>query len=322
MEQYLSAKRIVDKRFSKEDSFYSLYVLALFGLLQKYPNDRKAIHDLFQRLDIFIEDESIPDIMRNHDMDVSLFFEEDEVNSNFCATYGLSSRGDSLEFDEDGEVSKVEEKPFIICSSKDCSPTDLLHIFVHEFNHLIKSYHNGFGIEKRKDFSGYFIRSGINIYRCYYKKNEDMLYEEDYFSTMDEVLNVLQTTDIVTYVLLLDGIVPDPEIQKKIDSLDKEALLQDFGYNSGVQLIRPLWKNDFFQSLVEANIVTGNIAEIIDGFDFLLEPKAFEKLCDALDELDELESKGQKGTRLLQVKKYISSIVDRYNKQTQKVYEK
>lgn len=313
---YVLAKKLVSNKYKSNDSLYQIMLVAFTTLFYKYKDYSDIVEKVFNDTDVFISKESVKEILERENINIVSFSEEENVIDNgINKTYGISSLGKSYCISED-DFKKVDGKPFLVVSSN-CSKTLLLNTIIHEFNHLIKSYINSVTEDKFL----YTIRCGVSLYQCRYDKKKDILYEYNYFDILDEVINTLQTTEMVKNILMLDGIVDD-DTQKYIDSLNKDSMQEDFGYDISVRTFKPLWNNSTFRSLIEDNIVEGNIKYIMDEFDRILGSGSFITFTDLLDDLDEEDNGKRNNRKINKIRNKIKNIIIRYNSETQNVYKK
>ena len=315
-ENYILACKTVLNKFSKDNEYYSLFVLSLYGLFSKYPNYKDIIIDIFNNVDIYINNKTVDKIIKKNKLNSS-FTGDNRKNRNF--TSAISSNKYSFYIEDGKRIGVEEDNAYIVCSTKLCNPTELLNVFIHEMNHLIKSYKNFYKLISTEDYFGYCSRNGISTCYYYYYPLEDKLVEIEYYNILDENINTIQTTEIMEEIIALDGIVPDKKIQSFIDSLDKDLFSTDFGYDATTYLVRPLWDNSNFKNLVESNIVEGNIEEIINSFDNVLGNDSFLDLADSLDDIDELDACRKNKKKIKLLKKHVKDIVWKYNKQKEKV---
>ena len=319
-ENYFKAKNIVSLKYDREDSYYPFFVLSIYALLQKYPTLSSVVQDIFLKTDIYIGEDSIREIIEKNDIS-ALKMDEEEVVSPKEAILGLVSPRIFFHVNQE-EISINRENPVIVCSLKQASLTSTLNTFVHEMNHLIKGYLNGYGEYSDDVVFGYYLRCGVNYYQCEYSKKNETYTEYDYHSVFEEVINTIQTTEMLTSLLALDGIIPDQDIQHFFFNLDKQELVTSNGYDACVKVMKPMWNNDIFRSLVEDNLYLGNVADIAQGVDDVLGENAFEDISDALDDLDELTFHGRNPLKAKRIIYYLHNKVKLYNKRTQKTYFK
>ena len=79
-ENYLLAKKIVDKRFDNNNEYYYMFICALFGLFMKFPDNKDLIIKTFMDTKFIIEDIPILDIQKKYDLNL---IHEDELASMF-----------------------------------------------------------------------------------------------------------------------------------------------------------------------------------------------------------------------------------------------
>lgn len=322
MNNYDLAKKIVSSKYDSAYEYYPLFVLSVFALLNKYPDYQDIIYELFRTVDIYLEDKSLYEIAKEYDINVGYFDCDEEKVATLSSCFGMSSQGYSFVLDEDNSFTIKKNNPFIICNTKDFSVTFLLNLFIHEFNHLIKGYYNSYKIDNDNFSTGYYLRSGLDITYTRLMKYNDTLYEINYHSILDEVINTIQTTEMMQEITKLDGIILDDNIQVFIAGLNKREVNKDFGYDLCVKAFRPLWNNDCFKSLIEDNIVSGNIKYIGKKFDEIIGVDVFEEMCNILDNLDELEARHVISIKKIALLEKLKGIINNFNKKTTYVYKK
>lgn len=314
-EYYNKAKELVLSKYSEDHPYFNMLVVALTTLFYKYRDYDFLVEKVFNDVDIYIIYDSVRNILKEKNIDIVSFLEEeDNIDEGVNSTYGVSSLGYSFKIEDDNLI-KCREKPFIICSSK-CKSTTLLNTFIHEFNHLVKSSINNISSTDLE----YSLRSGISFYRCKYDSKKDILYEYEYYDVLDEVINVIETTEMLNNLELLE--VDDSNINNYLNQLDKDELNKDFGYDLCVKIIRPLWDNPTFKSLIEDNILEGNIDRIITYFDEVIGEDSFDKLCDYLEDIDLCEGKVKNRKKVNRIKTRIRKMIDEYNNKTSYTYHK
>ena len=62
-ENYLLAKIIVSNKYEENNPYYPLFVVAIYALLNKYPNEHLVINEIFSKTDIYIEKDTIQNIL-------------------------------------------------------------------------------------------------------------------------------------------------------------------------------------------------------------------------------------------------------------------
>lgn len=314
-ECYIRAKNLISSKYDDTHPYYNMFLIALTTLLYKYKDYSFLVEKVFNDTDIYIIYDSIRNILKDKNIDIVSFLEEeDEIDEGINSTYGVSSLGYSFKI-EDNELVKCKENSFIICSSK-CSSATLLNTFIHEFNHLVKSSINSIESNNLE----YSIRSGISYYRCRYDNKRDILYEYNYYDVLDEVINVIETTEMLQNIELLE--VEDESVKHYLGILDDKELNTDFGYTLCVKLIRPLWNNPTFRSLIEDNIIDGNTLNIIKSFDEVLGEGSFTRIAEYLEDIDFCEGKVKNRKKINRIKSNIRKMISNYNEKTRYCYHK
>ena len=283
VDHYVHAKRIVEKKVSKDDPFYPFFVCAIYGLLCKYKGNGMLIAKLFKDADIIFEEGSLPEILKRNQIEMDMLNPIDE--EDHLIAKAASNQGHFITTAEDGSIQYKKGKPFVVCSLTPRNDTQLLQAFCHEMGHLIKGERNSFFGEDKEDAYVYTIRSGLthNIYAYSHDYSQVTIYSA--FPALDETVNCFQTCDVTKEILALGEFVPDENVQQFIDSLDKEKMKQVEGYQELVELTRPLWSNDYFRSLVERHIVDGDMDTMIDYYDEVAGEGKFEDMAYLLDDI-------------------------------------
>ena len=322
-EDYYTAYYVVSYKYGEDYLFFPFLVVALYALLRYYDDYKDMILKLFQEVDIYIENDSVFNILKKHNINPLGFDDEEkEMEYSTNATYGVSSRGNAFDIDMYGNTSFVEDPPFIACSSQVTSAGILLNTFIHEFSHLVKCQKNSIKVEETEEATVYKIRCGINILCYSYDHEKDIVHELDFFNALDESINVIQTTEMMQEIASLKEFVTEDNIKDVLSLLSEKDFTRDLGYSSCVEAIRPLWANSQFRESVKKHIVEGSINSIFDEFDAILGEDTFEYLGDSLDELDDLDMKDVNYKKQRIIKKRIKDIIDFYNKNDRKVYQK
>ena len=300
-ESYVLALKLVSSRYDRSYEYFNILTLALSTLLYKYKDKRYLVEDIFKDVDIYIEKDSIEDILKSKNIEIV-----SSVEGNEEVSCGISTLGYTYTF-EDNKFVKHKDNSFIICSYN-ADIIDLLNTFIHEYNHLVKSCLNETKINELE----YTIRSGIGYYRCRYNPKSDILYEEHYYETFDEVINVIETTEMMEN----SGLLPIDDL-----GIDRNNLSEDISYELCVSLIRPLWSNPTFKSLIEDNIIDGEIDTIVKSFNDVLGEYAFEKLAEYLDDLQYMEDNTTYNKKkYYRIKNNIKKMVSEYNRRTNYTY--
>lgn len=288
IDNYKKAYQLAEKKYTKEDISFPMIVLSLYGLLTKYTNNQDLVEKVFLETDIWIGKESVEKILEEKGIDSSNFYEEEQDNpSDNSYVPAVSSTSKYLERDKKNNIQLIEEKPFIVCGDIEKNPKEtILNTFIHEFSHLVKAQRNSHLIEEDEIENAHYLRSGLHFYKYSYNKEKKIFEEGDYFTILDEVINVLETSEILEFIKELDGIIPNEEVSNYFESLNKEKLVEDYGYLDIVEILKPLWKIESFKSLIEENIIDGNLSNIVDQFQFLGTTYTFLDLSNALDRIN------------------------------------
>ncbi len=287
LEHYFIAKKIVSSKYKEDDPNYSLFVTAIYCLLEKYPDEESIIQELFQKTSIYIEDDTLENILTHHSISLDCFFgEEDTEENDFQESYAASSFNHNFVVISGVEIQYIDSNPFIACSLKVNNPTILLNGFLHEMNHLVKGYYNGWDLFQSENEVGYHIRSGISDYYYRYCSSDSTIHEVLYDSILDEVINTIETTEMLKTLPALRDILEEEPVHDFLSSLDEDLLQNDYGYEECVSVFRPLWENRVFQGILGNKLLTGETDAIQREFDIIQGKGAFEKLADDLDELD------------------------------------
>ena len=286
-ENYILAKQVVRKKFNPSNDFYYMFICSLFGLFMKYPEHKELIIKAFEETRIIIENKSVLEIQDEYDLQLIPKEELDIQDEKVCMNHGVSDLGFSIAI-KNGKLEISKERPIIVCSAKTCSTTNLLNVFTHELNHIIKGQLNAYGSSSNQDVSSCYTRCGLVFNSYTYTKESDILEEEEYYSILDEVINVFQTREIMKNILMLDGVVPDLEFQKYFDSLDKEEMVQLNGYDKCCELFTRIWRNQHLRDILERNLIDGELENITIEFDDAVGMECFDIMADYFDDLDYL----------------------------------
>lgn len=281
---YKLAKMIVNKKFPNEDSeLKAFFICALYGLLCKYNNYPEIVCDIFLKTDLYMEKDTVSNILDKHQIDIE-FGDEDD---NYTRVYALSNQGHLFIYDEVWDIINYDKSnPFIVCSLKDITTVCLLHSFCHEMAHLIKGELNGFDILYDKKFANYFMRTGLGHYIYTYNAKKDTLTEKQIYSYFDEAINTIQTTEIMKEILGIINYTNDPSIHNFINSLNNEEMLEDHAYEGIVEVVRKIWDINSIKRIIEENIVDGKIEESIYRINKILNDNyGFKKICDIIDNI-------------------------------------
>lgn len=320
-ENYILAKKIVSKRFEENHEFYSFFVLAIYGVLSVFKNYKDLVCEIFDEVLILIGNKSVVEIMEDNGISVDEIFGIEADCEEICQTQAISKGRNEYIYTDEGFIN-LNNEPFIVCTTYyNDSWGNILTSFIHEFAHLVKGTLNSTYTTKGDDYIGYVIRNGLSVYDFrYYPENDD--YSEDIsYDIFDEVINCCQTTDAGKNILDLKGIITDKNILEFLKLLNKKNLI-DTGYEDASNAFKPLWKNEVFRTLINDNIVLGNINLIKEEFDKICSFGSYDKFDDLLNKIDELSFFRKRNSKeMFDTKIEIKKMIDLFNKKT-KGYEK
>lgn len=272
----LFAEQIVENKFSKEDNNYGLLVLSCYGLLTKFEDYYDIIKEIFNTCEFYIENKSIIDLLKEKDIDSKSLFPE---IAEIYYTHGLTVNGKHASIIDGKDFNPKNHQ--IFCSTM-YGENDTLNTLVHELAHLVKSSINSSFIKLDESI---ILRNGINLTE--YKSINQEKYVIDTFSSLDEVINTLQTTDMLQEIKKLNKNHMNPVVQKTFNQLDLETLDYISGYEIGATLLFLLWNNEHFKENIEENIVIGNIDNIVSDFDNIVgETNTFYNFSESFDIID------------------------------------
>lgn len=281
---YKLAKMVVNKKYPNEDDdLKAFFICAIYGLLCKYNNCPEIVCDVFLKVDLYMEKDTVSNILKKYNIDIE--FEDDDDENN--KTYAVSSQGYSFIYNEISDcIDCVKDNSFIVCSLKNVTTTRLLNSFCHEMGHLIKGNLDGFNVFKEENISNFYMRTGLgyNIYT--YNSKKDTLSEKQIFTYFEEAINTIQTTEVMKEILGIVNYTDDPSIHEFVSTLDKKDVLEDHGYEGVVEVVRKLWEIDEVKKVIEENIVDGTIEESIYRINKMLNDiYGFVRICGIVDNI-------------------------------------
>lgn len=249
------AYKIVDKRFSKDEKNYGIYVLGCYGLLSKFGDEYSPlIEDFFSECEFYVDDKPLSQLTAQANFEVD--------NDDDITKVALSCNGHSFSVENNTIEYEVIPKKIFCCTSNNDN-NDILNCFIHEGSHIIKSYVNA--IKEYDDKKKLTIRCGIALHDFYFVNDE--LYAEEHNIMLDEVINVFQTTDMMMKIRDLDVNLLDDAVLKFYNTLNLDTMQAHLGYEFYVFLTEKLWENEKFKSLIEKNILTGDVEGVALEFD-------------------------------------------------------
>ena len=282
MNKYLrQAESIISRRFDKSDENYGLLVMGCFALLSKFGDDYLPIVEkVMLETDFHIGNKPLSELLNEGGISAEDAFRGEEFYDTEMTVTAISSPGIDL-WVEDGKIMMEKETPAIFCTTIDGDATTILNAFVHEVAHLIKSTVNVVYSDSPKHF---LVRNGLNIFGLSFERNSPL--EPNDNSMLDEVINVLQTADMMRAVKELNGSPMSDEVLRFYRELDLDRIDLLYGYDELTSLVLPLWSNDYFRSSIENNIVIGRIDRIRNDFDSIMGANSFHYYSTYLDYID------------------------------------
>lgn len=306
------AEKIINKRFSKNDETYGLYILSCYGLLSKFgENYTPLIENLFQNTNFYTENKTLQEILLENNTLSHIPVELETENTSIIA---VSFFSDDLFFNEYGKVIHKKTNPKIFCSTLTQSKNDILNVFTHEASHLIKGAINNV---TKEPYNSFTIRCGLNTVK-YYIENED-IYTLNKNRTLDEIINVFQVSDIMSEIKKLTPEELPKEARSYFQELDLNTLDDPYGYDFFHDICLPLWQNEHFKTNIEDHIITGELDEIANDFDKIVDSPLFE---DFSYYLDCIEIKIENNEEIYELVEWIISTIKIYLIKTQKAKEK
>ena len=280
---YRLAKMVVNKIFPEDNDIKPFFICAVYGLLCKFKKYPEIVCDLFLNTSFYMEEDTISNILKKHNIEVE--FEDDDSEDN--RTFAVSSHGHLFIFDNEwDDITYAKEDPFVICSLKDVTLVRILNSLCHEMAHLVKGVLLDHGIYPNDEITDYYIRTGFAHYLYRYNSKKDTLSEIQYFSYFDEAINSIQTTEIMNEILKLENITDDSDVLDFLGSLNKYEMMDDYGYEEIVGIVREIWSIDEIKKIIEENIVDGRIENTIYRINNILDDNSgFKKLCNIIDNI-------------------------------------
>lgn len=278
------AEEIIRWKYSEDDPNYGLLVLGCYALLSKFGEEYLPIVEkVMYETEIHISDKSLKEMLEGTDVEVEFGFDEEELNEEDMVVTAVSMPGYQLDLSETGSILYKKRVPAIYCSTKEENNNTVLNAFVHEASHLVKSAINNISQNKN---NGFLLRSGLNVFGYYI--SEGQLRSRSDNSMLDEVINVLQTADMMRNVRGLKQEDLSPKVKEFYEGLDLDELdnMYGYGYTELSEFVRPLWDVADFKNSVEDNIVVGRLDRIQNDFDDILGKGTFHLYSTYLDYVD------------------------------------
>lgn len=281
---FKDAEDIIKWKYNEDDPNYGLLVLGCFALLSKFGEEYfPIVEKVMMETEIHISDKSLKVMLQDTDIDIEYGFDEEELNEDDMVVTAVSMPGYQLDLSDTGSILYRKRIPAIYCSTKEENNNTILNAFVHEASHLVKSTINNISQNKNNSF---LLRNGLNIFG--YCISEGQLCSRNDNSMLDEVINVLQTADLMRNVQKLKGMKLSSKVKIFYDDLDLDELdnMYGYGYTELSEFVRPLWSVEDFKNSVEGNVVIGRLDRIQNEFDEVLGKGSFHLYSTYLDYID------------------------------------
>lgn len=278
------AEEIISRKYDTNDANYGLLVLGCYSLLQKFGESYTPIVEkVMLDTDIHISNKSLKEMLVGTDVDTEASFSEEELDEEDMVVTAVSTPGYKIELSDTGSILYKNTTPAIYCSTRDENNNNILNALVHEASHLVKSSVNSISQNKNNVF---LLRSGLNIFGYYFEDGQLRTRSDN--SMLDEVINVLQTADMMKSVKELAGSKMSPKVKDFYEELDLETLdnMYGYGYTELSDFVRPLWNIPDFKDSIEENIVIGRLDRIQNDFDSILGKGSFHYYSTYLDYVD------------------------------------
>lgn len=272
---------MINKKYGKNTSSdlpMDMIGVSLTGFLLYYGKwVLPILRDLVFESDFFIESRPLKEIIEDHqDQEMKIFSEDD-----FTECPAISTSNQLYYFDKDGRCVFEQAPPKLFCSTLGVSQNDLLNIFTHELNHLLKSRIKSHG---RIGTNGYWLRNGLHYFTSYLQ--DRFIYESQQAEMLDEVINVFQTSDIMKDIKQLDSYRFSYPLQSYLRTLDFESLDEPFGYTLTATMLEQFWRNTNFKEQIKRPLILGNLSIIEEDFNRMVEDDLFSSFVDSFDELE------------------------------------
>lgn len=282
------AEEIVEQRITRQDKNYGLLVLCCYGLLSKFGERyEKIVKNVLLRAEFHVDEKSLSQLLTDGKIEIDNIYNGHDIMNCSVPSDALATsfQGDYLYFKKNGRVVHEKVRPQVFCSTliaDENSCNTLLNLLIHELSHLVKSSINCI----KKDCYNFFeIRNGLSTLSYHVSHGEAIVESKN--ETLDEVINVLQTTEIMACIKKLNKDGLNPQTLEFFNKLDIDTLDRPVGYEYAVRLVEELWKNERFKNSIEDNIVTGDIERIEDDFNQTTRSDLFNDFSRYLDMVDE-----------------------------------
>ena len=163
-----------------------------------------------------------------------------------------------------------------ISSYSNYDPVQFLGDVLHEVNHIVNSI-NGFVVNHN---SKIIFRCGVSL--------TDYQTQTTRGRILEETFNTLQTEEILNQILEFSKYnIDDIEIKSLLDEIRYavDTKIECLGYDYSVPIIRPLYENKKFNSILKERRLDGNVKYIRDEFDSNTCDGLFNELMDSCDKM-------------------------------------
>ena len=263
-ELFLEARKIVNKKYSKNNPNYLYILFSCYALLTKYKDCKDLVEYYILNTSVAIEKEEVEKILQRYveKENMPLFLENEEYQGITFNDMDLNDNG-------------VEVKdPYILVSSM-LSNSEILITLIHEFSHLIKSFFKSYSY----NLSGYLrVRCGL----MYTETWNDTLKESNII--FDETINTLQTKDMTEKIKDINLGILNKKEKEFIRTLDFAILGNISGYGETALLLEDIWQEEDFRNIFEDDLVLGNISNIKANFNSYVGSNLFNTFSMALDD--------------------------------------
>lgn len=266
------SKRFVDQinntrniRCPKE--LKEIQYLIFAGMVSYYGFEHiQEIYDSFQKTGFHYSKDSVYDLLSKFDKNTAEKFKNDpsSIPKAFLNRTTYLDNFSRYHIQRDVYISDNGDEEYI----------DLLEYTIHELNHVVNSIKYPICVRDSKKVS----RVGLAIV---YSEGSEAL-------SLEESINVLQTTDILLHILNFTQYdVQDQEIKYALDRIKhhygKER--KSTGYEYTVPIVKPLYENKDFNHLLKEKRISADIKYIREEFDSKTKPGSFYKLASKFDEI-------------------------------------
>lgn len=261
VDRYYDFINNVSKKYNYSDNITHLIKLLLIVFVIKYDiKNEKVIMACFEKTKILISEDKKSEeeafFYRN------IFFQREYISNKYIVING---------FYKDNYI-------------------ELIDTLIHEFNHAINSMVN----EITFDQNHIYLRTGIS-YLTYSKNdlNNAIAKSDDYI--LEEVINTYQTVEIVNIIKNFDvNKIESLEFSNFVIAVQKELTSKNYvskAYFLESNILEDLVKNKTFIFTLQKLRFTGEIKEIENWFDAIVDIGEYKRLIKTLKEIFDLEKK-------------------------------